>query len=89
MLDTLRSLNSRYLANTVRDTEYKMEFHDKLADWNLSKPTDVTILTKMYNARTKDYNAEFKQQLKQSGKLDEINRMIEDEAKAVEGGEKI
>lgn len=43
----------------------------------------------MYNAKTKDYNAEFKQQLKQSGKLDEINKMIEDEAKAVEAGEKI
>jgi len=38
VLKTLRSLNSRYRAYTIPETEFKAEYCNEKVDWNLSVP---------------------------------------------------
>lgn len=38
VLKTLRSLNSRYRAHTIPETEFKAEYCSSKVDWNLSVP---------------------------------------------------
>ena len=79
LLDALRSLNARYRANLTQEGEYRAEYNTRKKDWDLSKPTDVTLFTKKTVQKEKDYNAEFKQQLKRNHMMDEVNKMISDE----------
>ena len=58
---------------------YRETYNECRKDWTLSKPIDVTVFTKKTIVIEKDHNAEFKQKLKQTGMLEEVERMIEAE----------
>jgi len=43
VLECLRSLNSRFKINQTGETEYRGLYNERRKDWNLTKPTDVSI----------------------------------------------
>jgi len=69
VLKALRALHSRFRAHQVPTSEQRDEYNVKKKDWNLSKPIRLDqVVSNMKSTKT-DYNAEFKQKIKDDWEL--------------------
>ena len=83
VLKALRALNSRFRAHQVPTSEQRDEYNVKKKDWNLSKPIRLDQVVSTMKSTKTDYNAEFKQKIKDDWELmKQIKQAEEDEMRA-------
>ena len=85
VLKALRALNSRFRAHQVPTSEQRDVYNVKKKDWALSKPIRLDQVVTTMKSTKADYNAEFKQKIKDDWELmKQIKQAEEEEQKRIQ-----